>query len=441
MKMIISQKTLMEALERGAFAALSDEAQSDTSIISLLIKAVQIKVDSNNLVIESATKLLASRYSIPSTKDNGIEIREEGSIFVPAKELYDWVKRQSDAKLALNLAKLDTPDIINPLVNDNDGTVTKGIKRIGTVKIVSRDESKTGNKWSLDCYASDQLGDAGLEQPKTSLFTIPSKQLDTGLKNISFAAMPKHYQHVYDSISFQNFQAVDKDNNPVGASRFFMLTCDTARSAVCELADVKNCSLSQNLLISSVFLSSITKLTDENADVHFAHEAKTNKVFIWQEVDGKVLLARISTTDQGLVKKFPGVNILVEKKYASLAKVSKDALLNRLYTSSLVNDSESYFLIKGDELIIYTTSVSGKSPSTSNISAKDVAKEYSFVVGSKMVMDFLRIVKDSEIEFFIPDGDRYSVKFHSKEDESFSFYIMANDDKREKFEKSGVKLA
>lgn len=438
MKIVISQKTLVQALERGAIAALSEEAQSDTSIISLLLRAVHVKVEKGTFTVESATKLLASRYSIPATKDNGIEVKEDGEIFVPAKELYDWSKRQPDSKLAMVLSKLDTPDVINPIVSETDGNVVKGIKRIGTVKIASKDESKTGNKWSLDSYSSDQLGDVGLEKPTSSCFTIPSNQLATGLKNILFSVMPKHYQHVFDSVSFQNYQKFDKDNNPVGASRFFMLTCDTARSAVCEIADIKDNTLDKNLLVPAAMMSVISKLVDENEDVSFGYDEKTNKVYITQEVNGREFITRMSTSDRDLVKKFPPINIFIEKKYVALAKAYRDALANRLLTSSLVNDNESYFSVKGDEMNIYTTSSSGKSPSTGNVALKDATKEYSFVVGSKMLMDFLKVVKDSEVEFLVPEDDDLSVKFQSKEDESFCFYIMTDSTKKAKYEKAKV---
>ena len=38
MKVTMSQEILLEALKRGAFAALSDEAQTDSSNLSLIVK-------------------------------------------------------------------------------------------------------------------------------------------------------------------------------------------------------------------------------------------------------------------------------------------------------------------------------------------------------------------------------------------------------------------
>ena len=44
MKIAINQKTLLESLEKGAVAAISDTAQEDSSIMSPIIKSIKITV-------------------------------------------------------------------------------------------------------------------------------------------------------------------------------------------------------------------------------------------------------------------------------------------------------------------------------------------------------------------------------------------------------------
>lgn len=420
MKVAIQQKVLVNALEKGALAALSEEAQSDTSIISILIKSVKIKVDSKNLTVESATKLMATKCVIPIVKDGGIDVKEEGEILVQAKDLCDWVKKQPDYKIAIALKKLDTPDVVNPISNDSDGSVIKGIKRIGNVVISSRDETKTGNKGSLDCYASDQLGDYSMELPADKKFEISPKELSNGLRSVNFACMPKHYQHIYDSISFQNIK-----------DKLYMMTCDTARAALYEVSDVKNNKLDSIILVPNKFLTSVSGLLNEDENVALYFDSVNNKIFLTQ---GEGLIVKMNTTDAALVSKFPSASTLIEKKYKPLCVVPKGGMANRLITAALVNENAALYSFKNNSAIIYVISSSGKAPGNGTLPVGDLKSDFNAVWGVTHLLDYLKVLKDEEVQVFIPDGDKKSVRFITKQEPSLSYYIMTQDATKTKYD-------
>ena len=106
------QEVMMDILAKGAIAALTDEAQSDTTVFSPLLKSVKIKVDADNITVESATKTLAAQYKHPINKDE-ITVKESGEVMILAKELSDWSKRQPNSDIILNLKMLDTPQLIS----------------------------------------------------------------------------------------------------------------------------------------------------------------------------------------------------------------------------------------------------------------------------------------------------------------------------------------
>ena len=420
--MIIQQKKFMEALEKGALAALSEEAQSDTSIIANLIKSVRIEVDSKNLTIESATKLLATKCVIPL--DGDIEVKEEGEAFVSAKEICTWVSRQPNAKLAVSLSKLDTPDIVNPLVNEADGTVVKGIKRIGFLKIASKDGGKTGTKWELDSYDASQLGEYEMKLPSVKKFEVPVKQLNEGLKSVAFAIMPKHYQHLYDSISFQNYN-----------SKVYMLASDTARASIYEIDQATDNNLDVNLLAPTKFLLAATKLANGDENISFYFDEKSNKIYLSQ---GEGFIVKMSTADADKVKIFPPVKLLLSKSYKTLAKLPKEVFVNRLMNSIMVNDSAALFVFKGDQLVIHAVSSSGKKPLSGNASVTDLLCDFSAVWGVSHILDFLKLQKDEDVVIGIPENDKGSVQFTSKQDPNWIYYVMAQDAKKTKYDQVKV---
>lgn len=423
MKIAIQQEILVEALKRGALAALSEEAQADTSPLALLIQAVSIKADAKNLTIKSASKLITTRYCIPI--DASMDVREEGEILVPAKELFDWCGKQQACKLALSLTKLDTPEIINPMAAGAEGADVKCIKKIGTVKIVSKDESKTGAKWSLDCYEGNQMKESEINIPTVKQFSIPTKQLNEGINNISFASLTKHYQHIYDSVSFQKLNG-----------KLYMVTCDTSRASLYEAADGKDIVLDTGLLVNVKMLSAIAKLTNETEDVSFYFDGDANKIYITQ---GDTLAVKLATADKGLISKFPPVGLLVDKKYVPISEASKGLLMHRLITTSIVNQMAAFFKFSNNQLVIQANSVSGKSPSSCDLPVKNLNFDLEAVWGVSHILDFLRILKDDNVELLINEKyeeswSKRSLKLTSKQDPNWAYFIMPQDPSKSKQE-------
>ena len=154
MKIGIRQKVLMDALNKGALAAISDDAQQDTSTLAPMIKSIKVDVDDKMFTISSSTDLMAVKYSVPATKEEGIAVKETGCILIPAKEFTEWVKVQGeDSTINIYLNKLDTPEIINTLEDDDlDDSSKFTLKKIGSTRLTSKDSQKTSGKWELDCY-------------------------------------------------------------------------------------------------------------------------------------------------------------------------------------------------------------------------------------------------------------------------------------------------
>lgn len=427
MKLYIKQDVLINALDRGAIAALDEEAQADTSIISLILKAVTLRTDGKTLTVESNTKLLSSKFSIPVAKENGIEVKENGEMIVPAKELYDWSKRQQGSTLAMVLTKLDSPEIVNPL--SSEASSSKGIKKIGTVKIVSKDDTKTGTKWSLDCYAPDQLGPTSLDLPKQKKFTVSASTLLEGFGAIAFSAMPKHYEHVFDSISFQSYK-----KDAASEKKLYMLTFDSRRIASFEATSKEN-NLDINLLIPNKILGTIAKLADKEGDISFYYDAATNKAYISQDYKGIEFSVKMSTTDPDKVKKFAPISVIEGFKYKKIASVSRTGLINRLSTSIMVNNEANLLSLKENKMTIYSASIAGKSPVTCNIPVKDLDTEYKVVACPTHVADVMRALKDDYVDIMIKENEdsNKSFKFISQENKSATYFIINTDVSKSKY--------
>jgi DNA polymerase III sliding clamp (beta) subunit (PCNA family) len=421
MKLTIKQDVLINALDRGAMAALSDDAQSDTSIISLILKSVTIKTDGKNLTVESATKLLSSKFSIPVSKENGIEVKEDGEILVPAKELYDWTKRQQECTLALVLSKLDSPEIVNPL--SSEASSTKGIKKIGTVKIMSKDDTKTGTKWNLDCYAPDQLGPSKIDLPKVKKFSMGANVLLDGFGSIDFSAMPTHYEHIFDSISFQKYN-----------DKLFMLTFDSRRIASFEITSKEN-NLDMSLLIPHKILGTVAKLANKEADISFYYDGTANKAYIFQDANGIEFSVKLSTTDPDKAKKFAPIAVVEGFKYKKICSVSRASLINRLSTSTMVNNEANLLSLKSDKMTIYSASIAGKAPVTCVLPVKDLSIEYKVVACPTHIAEVMKALKDDYVDIMIKGNEdiNKSFKFISQGNKAVTYYIINTDVSKSKY--------
>ena len=431
MKIAIEQKVLIRALERGAMAALSDEAQSDTSSFNKLIQSVRITVGKEDFIVESGTNLLATRWETKATKENGIEVKEEGIVFVPAKELFGWASKQSKSKIVLSLSELKTPELIKTSEGGADygGVQSMSVKKIGTLKLVSRDDSKTGNKWNLDCYDPTQMSSVDFSTAPKKVIQIPTAQLSNALKNVSFSTLPKDYEHIFDSVVIErhdgkiylaasdchrcSIYCLDKATEVDTA--FFTETVRQGQDMTCG----------QKILIPSAFMNSVAK-TAEGAEVSISYDKDKNKVYLDID-DWKV---RLATVDSKMFNKFPTVSLLMSKKYENLGSIPKSILTNRLVSASLVNKAMVLFSFKkdakGDSVMIHAISESGHAPNVSNAPVNKLVKSVKAVWGVQHIMDVAKVVKDEDVNFMIPD-DLRSVKVVSEEDPNLQYYSMVID--------------
>ena len=424
MKVVIDQKTLLKGLERGAMAALSDDAQKDSTGFSSVIKSVRITVG-DELVIESGTSLMSSRWTLPANKDNGIVVKEKGTIFIPAKDLYNWVSKQSKANIQLQLKTLATPELISTGEGEQDYGSGQSItvKKVGNVKLVSVDESKTGNQWALECYDDSQLSFVDFSKKPKAVFSLPVKQLDNALKNVAFSALVPDMDHIFDTVAVESHKG-----------KMYMFSTDTHRvSTYCldQVDDVDNDffvettsgDMGQKLLINVLSLKAISKLSN-GPKVEIGYDSKKGKIFISQ--DGWEV--RIATIDGQNFKSIPSIAYVFQKKYDELASVPKNVLASRLVSASLVNKATVLFDFKGTNLVIQSLSESGKSPNISNAPARNVTKEVKAVWGVQHILDILRVIKDEDVKFSVP-SDLLALRITSNEDPNLAYYSMTIDSK------------
>jgi len=422
MKLGINQKTLLEALDRGALAALSEEAQADTSNISVLLKAVTIKANEKSVVFESATKLMAVRHTLPITKDSGIEVKETGEITVAAKDLYDWIKKQGESRIGLSYTPLAKPEIVTPVEEGKSDKNT--IKKLGDVKIVSRDFTKTGIKWALDSYSTEPLPVSVFKPESKALFTAPTAQLEKGIQNIISATLKKDYEHVYDGVSFQQ-----------KSGKLYMITTDMARIATYAVTEAEDITLDEapvgeekpkdnfNVVINADLFQDFIKVCDPLGKVSVFYDSKSNKVFVEQTNT----IARITASDRDKFNKIPPVTLVLNKKYEPLCGTDTKLLKVRLESLLMVNKEAVLFSFKKgvDQASIYAVSECGKSPMVTAIPVNDCKKDCKIVWNIQHIIDILGSIEDSETRFMVPLGVPDSVKICGKIDEKLIYVTMS----------------
>ena len=414
MKIGIGKKKLMEILEKGSVAAISDDALTDTSNLSLLIKSIRITADSN-LTIESGTSLMAVKYSVPVSEENGIVVKEAGQILIPAKELINWIKVQGeDSTISISLQKLQTPEIINTLEDmsddkniDHDKFV---IRKIGVVKITSKNVSKTAGKWELDCYDPSQFASVDFKQKSEKNFELNGKRLIDTIGRVLFSSLEQDYEHILDSISIQTYN-----------ENVYFITTDMHRCAVCMIPkeDISNLKSTNPLLVPAKLLDSASKIIDPENKISFSYDNKIGRVFISQPN----LNIRLACPDKENIGKFPGIDVLINKKYDALATIPKDLMNELLINAAVVNNSSALFSFSKEGLLtVKAISESDKyKPSIKQAQIKNVEKDARLIWCVSHLISGLKIIKSDEIQVSIPDN-MMSVKITGKDDENFVYF-------------------
>lgn len=414
MKVTIKQDVLMKALEKGAIAATSEAAQADTSNLSLLIQAIKITVD-KQFTIESTTNLMAVKYSIDAKSENGIEVKEPGSLLIPAKEFINWVKIQTNnSTIAINLSKLSNPETINPLesIDDSDDSSEFAITKIGVAKFASKDATKTGGKWELNCYDPSEFKSVNFDEKSTKHFETSTETISEALSKVAFTALKSDYDHLLDNISIQVYN-----------DKLYFVTTDTKRCATYNILNKEHIECNDALLVPVSLLDQIIKISDKQSHIIVSYNKDINRVFISQPN----FQTRLACPDKENLDKFPSVSMLLDKKHEPLAEISKTSFIQILKSASIVNNSSALFGFKkdGNDVSIKAISEEGKyKPSVSKTKAKNIQKDNKIVWGVKHLTEGLNALKDEDVVLEIPANNK-SVKIESKVDNRFKYFAMS----------------
>jgi DNA polymerase III sliding clamp (beta) subunit (PCNA family) len=424
MKITIQQKVLLDALEKGSIAALSEDAQSDTSTLSLLIKSVKLSAD-KHFTVESNTDLLAVKNSVLANEESGINVKEPGTIVVPAKELMDWVKNQgSEAVIGIVLQKFQTPEAIHTLgemENEDVDTSKFIIRKIGTVKISSRNTSlgKTAGKWELDCYDSDQKPSVNFSEKSDKNFEINGKQLGESLTNVGFAALDKDHEHVLDSISIQ-----------ICDQELYFAATDMQHCALYKIPKdtVSDIQSSKSILVPAVIMEQAVKVINPDEKVIFSYSEEKERVYLSQTN----LRIRMACTEKQHINKFPSIEVLLKKQYKLLAECPKNVMNAMLIDASLVNKSSALFVFTKENGTLMVKAVSEDNKYKPNIKQSEVnsiSKDSKIILGVDHLIKGLKVINTDDVQLYFPDNMK-SIKIMGKGNENLIYFTMAMENPR-----------
>ncbi len=414
MKVVVQQETLIKLLAKGALAAISDEAQGDSTSLAPLIQSVKITVDDKNMTVESAVKTLVSKFSVPATLENGIDVKETGEVVVLAKDLKAWVESQSACKIGMQLTKLDVPETVSVGNEDAEKTNVESVKKIGTFKVSSKDNAKTGSKWALDAYDPSQLPQVRSGNDPQSMLVFQQKAFKNVVDSLSSSAAKNDFNHVLDCLVIQK----TPDGIYAGAT-------DTKRCTIYRVDKIASTiggffsADGEKVLIPIKTLNAVIKATEESDDVELAYDSERHSVILSQGD----FVTKIALPEKGVYSKFPSLEKLVKKEYDVLCTMPKNVIVGRLVTASLVNAESALFNFKGDELKIFVSSDSGKAPSTSSCSVSGLKDAYRVVWGVQHFLDIAKTIKDKDIAIGVPK-DNGTYRIASQEDANLVFFAM-----------------
>lgn len=417
---MIQQKVLLETLEKGAIAALFEDAQADTSTLSLLIKSIKVSAD-KHFTVESNTDLLAVKNSALANEESGISVKEEGTIVVPAKELIEWVKNQgSEAVIGISLQKLQTPEIINTLEDmgsNEDVDASKfSIRKIGTIKLSSKNVAlgKTMGKWELDCYDPEQKPSVNFSEKSEKNFEIQGQQLTDALNNVRFAALDKDHEHVLDSISIQVY---DKE--------LYFAATDMQHCALYKIPKdaVSDIQSNKPLLVPAVIMEQAVKILNNEEKVNFSYSDEKERVYLGQTN----LRIRLACTEKQHINKFPSIEVLLKKPYKLLTECSKNVMNAMLVDASLVNRSSALFVFTkaNGTLTVKAISEDNKyKPSIKQSEVGNISKDSKVVWGVDHLLEGLKVIKADDVQLYLPDNLK-SVKMMGKGNENLIYFTMS----------------
>ena len=218
-----------------------------------------------------------------------------------------------------------------------------------------------------------------------------------------------------------------------------MLAFDSRRIAVFETPSTSN-NLDMNLMVPHNILGAIAKLSNKEEEVSFYYELATNKVYIAQNSNGTEFIVKMATTEPDKAKRFAPISILEGFKYKKIASVSITGLINRLATSSMVNNEANLISLKSDKMMIYSSSIAGKAPVTCVIPVKDLTIDYKVVTCPTHISEVMKALKDDYVDIMIKDNEdaNKSFKFISENNKSATYFVINTDVSKTKYDKTAI---
>ena len=430
MEVSISQKNIYSSVRKGAMAALSQESQKDKSGFSRLFKSVKIKSSDKEIVIESGNKNISTKFTLPFSKEKKSEfvVKDSGSVYVPAKELLEWLSNQDGTEISLKFVPFKRPEIIKDAseISDYGGGNSVSIKKVGDLMLSSNDGNKAGSEWSVECYDSDHLSEIKEGETSNPILKVPFCQLETAIKSISFAHQKNDYKHIFDSVS------IEKYKNDIYFSASDTHRCCLYKMTFSEGVDDSffqetemeggKISFGKKLLIPFSIINRFTKdCGGEKTSFYF--DDKTSRIYL---SSGSFTL-RFNSVGTNSFEKFPSIALLVSKKYNELCSVNKKTFSKMIKSASMVNGSSLLFDFKkegGGIVKIHAISNQGKAKNISTAPVFNLSDEVKSVWGVSHLSTFMKVVDDDEINILVPE-DLKSVKMVSDLDKNIEYLSMS----------------
>lgn len=411
MKLMVDQSVFKGVLAKAAIGALTEESQGDSSNLAPLIKSVKLSADSGTLSVESYSNVLCTRVDVAVDGIN-IDVGESGTVVVQAKELLGWVTKQPECKIGLRFM----PESETAQETQADGETIENkdvVRKVGTLKIASKDNSKTGSKWSLESYDTEQLPNPSKPTDLITLFNVADlSKFKSAISSIESSAKKKDDNHVCDGFVLQTVNG-----------KLYAGASDGTRCAIYDMSsiisDVSSFFETNKIIIPLRSVQAILgELNDENLSGVFEYSPEKHVVYF----TNSGFSARLLVPDLESIKKFPSLEKILSKQYNNLASVSKVSLNSRLSTAAMVNKFFGLFVFKNSSLKIYTATESGLAPNTCDCPVMSLDGEHSFVWNIGHLFDAMKVIKDNEIVFSSSE-DGKTTKLVSITDPNISLFI------------------
>jgi DNA polymerase III sliding clamp (beta) subunit (PCNA family) len=417
MKVKITQNALLKAITKGALAALSKEAQSDTTNLRRIIQSFKLTVTDSEFTVQSNTSLLASKYTVPVNDESGVVVKEGGEFIIQAKDVFDWVDAQSvkgdDVVVEMSFTAHKNPKLMNSSDDENEEAHGLMLKELGKIKFTSKDSSNSKATWRIACLDSEPMPLINYGERGGNCYVVNSTDFSEALKRLSIAVIPD-YEHVLDSVSIQNYK-----------DELFFASTDTKRCALYKfLGDgISSLSFESPMLIQFNLLDQVSKSVEERTSLSMSYNEDSNKAFI--EQDNFTIRIACCTNESSM--KFPNIQKLLGKKYKIICEGPKLSYESAIRNAATVNKSSGAFIFDGDKdtLSLEARSKLGPEPTTKMIYLDKVNETGKFVWGVSHMQDAMKTIKSNRISLHIPETDKGSVKVTGDEDDSFIYFAMS----------------